>query len=140
MRNVEIYLTIRRPNGTTEEVPWTKSDSMNQNLFAQIQATTRNAGRGDVLTWRAVEPQDPRSEAEKALDDVLAAQARAEAIRESGGVSEYFHALHWAEALMEAWQANHPAAAAERVEALKEEKAERQARILAESPRDPWTN
>ena len=50
----QIILTIRRLNGVTEEVPWTKSETMNKNLFAQIQAATRNAGRGDVLAWRAV--------------------------------------------------------------------------------------
>lgn len=136
----QIYLTIRRPNGTTEEVLWTKSISMNKSLFARIKEATKNAGRGDVLTWRAVEPQDTRTEAEKALDTVLIAQDRAEAIRERGGCSSYFHALHRANALMEAWQAKYPAAAAEREEALKVERAERQARILAESPRDPWTN
>ena len=93
-----------------------------------------------MLTWRVVEPQDPHTEAEKALGDVLAAQARVEAVRERGGVSSHFHALHRADALMEAWLAKYPAAAAARVEVLKEEKAKRQARILAESPRDPWTN
>ena len=136
----QIILTIRRLNGVTEEVPWTKSETMNKNLFAQIQAATRNAGRGDVLAWRAVEPHDARTEAEKALDDVLAAQDEAEAIRERGGVSECFHALHRVEALMEAWTVKYPAAAAARVEALEAERAERQARILAESPSDPWTN
>jgi len=56
-----IVLTIKRTSGEIEKVE--RKDGMNEVLFAKIQKATKDAGRGDVLSWEQV---DDRTAAEKA--------------------------------------------------------------------------
>jgi hypothetical protein len=56
-----IELTIKRPNGEIEKVA-TEFAGMTKVLFGKIQEATRNAGRGEVLSWELV---DTRTDEEK---------------------------------------------------------------------------
>ena len=69
-----IELTIKRPNGEIEKVA-TEFAGMTKVLFGKIQEATRNAGRGEVLSWELV---DTRTDDEKAA---LAKQDRIENIK-----------------------------------------------------------
>lgn len=49
--NCGAILTIRRPNGETERVEFTKFASLAPSTFAAIKKATKDAGKGDVLAW-----------------------------------------------------------------------------------------
>ena len=64
-----IELTIKRPNGEFEKVKTDKFGfSLSKPLFDKIRTATKNAGKGDVLSWSTV---DNRTEEEKAHHDIL---------------------------------------------------------------------
>ena len=50
-------ITIRRPNGEIETVETPKFARINNTLFARIQEATRNAGRGEVLSYDNPRPR-----------------------------------------------------------------------------------
>lgn len=56
-----IELTIERPNGKTEKVQ--REGGMTDILFAKMQEATRNAGRGEIISWERI---DDRTDEEKA--------------------------------------------------------------------------
>lgn len=68
-------ITIHRPNGDVEIVTWTGGVELTEGLFARIQKANKDAGRGDVLSYRNVTkmvdvPAEwvASSEAERAYD------------------------------------------------------------------------
>jgi hypothetical protein len=68
-----IELTIKRPNGEIEKVQ--REGGMTKVMFEKMQEATRNAGRGEVLSWELV---DTRTDEEKTA---LAKQDRIESIK-----------------------------------------------------------
>ena len=55
-----IELTIKRTNGKIEKVQ--REGGMTQTMFDKMQEATRNAGRGELISWELV---DTRTTAEK---------------------------------------------------------------------------
>lgn len=49
--NCGALLTIRRPNGEIEKVEFTRFTTLVPASFASIKKATKDAGRGDVLSW-----------------------------------------------------------------------------------------
>jgi len=52
--SIGVDLTIKRPSGATETVRHPTAMRMNDNLFAQIKAQTKAAGRGDVISYKNI--------------------------------------------------------------------------------------
>jgi len=48
---MKTYMMIERPSGEVEKVEWTKAFSLNDNIFKKVQEATKNAGKGNVLSW-----------------------------------------------------------------------------------------
>ena len=62
---VRAELTIRRPNGTVEAVVWPNDSRLSQVKFEQIRKATREAGRGEVLSYSNIAPTYQMSEMDK---------------------------------------------------------------------------
>jgi len=72
-----IELTIKRPNGEIEKVQTDKFGcSLSEPLFLKIRAATKEAGKGDVISWATV---DNRTEEEKAQHETLSKISKLEA-------------------------------------------------------------
>lgn len=52
-KTIGVVLTVRRPDGTTETVDASAKfpHGLTDSIFAQVQAATRKAGRGEVLSY-----------------------------------------------------------------------------------------
>lgn len=57
-----VELTVRRPNGDTEVIRHPSLTSINDKVFAQIAASTKAAGRGEVLSYSNVTKQVEESD------------------------------------------------------------------------------
>jgi len=64
-----IQLTIKRESGQTEIVD-SNFAAMNSILFGKIQVATKQAGKGDVISWDTV---DSRTEEKKSEESKLKA-------------------------------------------------------------------
>ena len=64
-----IVLTIRRPNGEIEKVR--REGGMTKVIFEKMQEATRNAGRGDILSWELVDDRTDEEKAALVLDDKI---------------------------------------------------------------------
>lgn len=47
-----VELTVQRPNGDIDVVNHPKFKQINDNIFSQIVKGTKNAGKGDVLSYK----------------------------------------------------------------------------------------
>ena len=65
-----IELTIKRPNGEVEKVQ--REGGMTKVMFEKIQEATRNAGRGEILSWELVDDRTDEEKAAHALNDKIA--------------------------------------------------------------------
>jgi hypothetical protein len=72
----KVTIKIKRPAGNVEIVDVTKQfGSMTPAIFAKIKEGTRNAGRGEVLSYEETYV-DNRSQAQKDWDAIMDAQTR----------------------------------------------------------------
>jgi hypothetical protein len=67
-----IELTVKRPNGEIEKVLNDKFFSLHPDLFAKMKEATRNAGRGEILSWKDVDGRTDAEKAAHALNDKIA--------------------------------------------------------------------
>jgi hypothetical protein len=65
-----IELTIKRPNGGVEKVQ--REGGMTKVMFEKMQEATRNAGRGEILSWKLVDDRTDEEKAAHALNDKIA--------------------------------------------------------------------
>lgn len=133
-----IELTIRRPNGEIETLDVTDKlraaghSRMTDPLFRATRKATKQAGRGWALSYRNI---NERTDAEKALDDVLRLYDEAKQLREGTGEYDLAHSFRveqQADDAMQTWRETYPEAAAARDERIK---AEREAREAARRER-----
>jgi uncharacterized small protein (DUF1192 family) len=65
-----IELTIKRPNGEIEKVQ--REGGMTKIMFEKMQEATRNAGRGEILSWEQVDTRTDEEKSAHALNDKIA--------------------------------------------------------------------
>ena len=66
-----IELTIKRANGEIEKVR--REGGMTKVMFEKMQEATRNAGRGEILSWEQVDDRTDGEKAAHSLNDKIAA-------------------------------------------------------------------
>ena len=64
-----IVLTIRRPSGEIEKVQ--RDGGMTPVMFSKMQEATRNAGRGEILSWEDVDSRTGEEKAAHNLNDEI---------------------------------------------------------------------
>lgn len=101
-------IDVRRADGTTEIVVkdgWVMTPA----LWPQVQAATRNAGRGECLAYRNV--TDAMTDAQREAAEIVAIEREADRCQDA----DYSRSLQLrakAEAARQAWAAKYPAEAA----------------------------
>lgn len=117
-------ITAKRPNGQIELVDVSDKHpvGINDKLFARMQAATKDAGRGELLSY-SVEDIDDRTPAEVAWDAVERLYGQATVAADYSAAKSILLAKQ-ADELAAQWHANYPAESAARAAAEQERRAE----------------
>jgi hypothetical protein len=111
MRESGAYVTVKRPNGAIETVK-TLHYMINDSLFAKMKKATKDAGRGDLLSYENyIAPAPVKSQTEVEYDEILNLYDRAERCADYDAAKSISLSSK-ADRLLESWRTKYPIDAA----------------------------
>lgn len=116
-------ITAQRPDGTFETIDVTERFpvGLNDTLFARMQQATREAGRGELLSYANTDDRTPAELAWSAIERLI---DQCESASDRGAHADAIKLANQVDAAIAQWRGDYPAEAAERLAAREDRLAE----------------
>lgn len=91
---MKIEITVKRPNGNIETTITEKFGSFNQAIWEKMITATKNAGRGECLSYREIKKErtfDPSEKIQCSCCGAWSLISDMVGIKDKKGVYDYYH-------------------------------------------------